>query len=360
MKDISKDNMQAIMDDYYNAKLKVKDIIDKYDLNIPISKLVSIFPPQKMEIICKYCGTYMFSKYKNRSSSKIIDSSDSYCPKCGHKLGICECENCQNARLEEENKLKERIKEAYPLQPTINLKSIDYEATLYLSCIIRHSEDNGLFKPIKRITGDTKWDKEILDDLIEKKIISVSDSSPISAFSQENFPIDYDDNKVIYKINLSDDDINALQNFKLYDMEHEEEKEIITKIWNKINYNIVMRYLLSEIERCGFVFKAGEKTRNLVDEMVIQYSPSQCLHIIEHCIKSAAKDYLQKKQTRKHAANSIITHCYNYINKAKQENWQISSIPRPDYLEESPMEIFLFYNILHLNNNGFKSTINFN
>lgn len=53
--ELSNEDLDNIINDYYNNQIKIKDIIDKYNLGIQSNKLFKSFPPAVLkDVRCKY------------------------------------------------------------------------------------------------------------------------------------------------------------------------------------------------------------------------------------------------------------------------------------------------------------------
>ena len=85
-------------------------------------------------------------------------------------------------------------------------------------------------------------------------------------------------------------------------------------------------------------------------ELLNDFSISQVFAIIHSGVRSASKYYLERRVSKKQAANSVITNCENYRDRALLQNWNISHYNRPWDLPQTGLSEFLFNKVLKIGN----------
>lgn len=211
----------------------------------------------------------------------------------------------------------------------------------------------------KKLAPTEKLIKEILDELIEKNIIVVSPESDFEAFvdSDDNgeFPYRYYIYKVKYILNIDFEDyyfegISFILNPNQL-LEHEKEEAL--SIWKRIALEECLEYLDYQMKSVKFNFNVGEKTVMTFKDILEDFSVSQIYGIIYKSIANATKYYQESNISRKQAANSVISGCQRYYEKAVIEKWDLTKYWRIRDLPQSAISEFLFNKVLKIGNLGF-------
>jgi len=363
-----KEQIEEMMDEYYNSDLKVSQILANHNVNIPPSKLLSLFPPIESDEKCPYCNVPLIAKRPSRSYPKI-HKSDYFCPQCGHRnMDRCCCDGCQERQQQERDQAQKVIRTTYPKQPNKSLADLSLEDMINFGalCMFNLSSDMTSVGPVGYYTSITPakdWDRDLLSDLVKKGFISVSGLSPVEAFNPDVFPFDYDPRRVVYDINLDPADVQLIIDGRQPDLSVETNLLEVKSIWRKINKSLIYNYLLMTLASFNFSFSPGDKTKILVETMLDHFALSQSLYIVKKCVGEGVVNFKEGNIYKKHAVNQIITHMINYTNIAigngfKKISFDPPLLPsRPQNLLESALEQYVIYRLLKINN-SFTSPIN--
>jgi hypothetical protein len=129
--------------------------------------------------------------------------------------------------------------------------------------------------------------------------------------------------------------------------------EEILALWKKIAFNECIEYLLVKMDESGFNFKPGKKTYSVFEKLLTHFSTSQVYGIIWSSIKSSKAFQEKKKITIQHAANSVITNCDIYGNKAIVENRELKPFNRENKIPQSALSKHFYDKIMGIGDKGF-------
>ena len=373
---LTEQQINELIEKYYGGG-KAKDIIKEYNINVPISKLYTVFPPLKCENeVCEYCGHAM---YEERQSKANVNGSypwfkpKKYCLNCGHEIdSSCHCEQCQKKRNEERERIIREREEAFKIKKELirqkfyyddfDAKSINELTTrerILLGSLLRVglSEDmkkieNMANKELK-LAPTYEYTNEIIEELLEHRIILVNPDSEISAFSDniETFDI----YKVQFLINLKKDEFEESVSIIFSGNYSEINKDEILVIWRELAISEIFEYLIISMERVNFNFNPGKKTIEVFNDLLNNFSVSQICQMIYNGIARATKYFQEGRITKKHAANSVITNCQAYGERAILGNWEVKGYYRDRDCKESALSQYLFSKILKIGDAGFNT-----
>lgn len=122
----------------------------------------------------------------------------------------------------------------------------------------------------------------------------------------------------------------------------------------------ILEYLIISMERVNFNFNPGKKTIEVFNDLLNNFSVSQICQMIYNGIAKAAKYLQERNVTRKHAANSIITNCQSYGDRAILEKWEVKGHYRDRDCKESALSQFLFSKIIKIGDAGFNTKLHIN
>ena len=152
-----------------------------------------------------------------------------------------------------------------------------------------------------------------------------------------------------YDLNL-DNLIKKIINPDYYNLENINDAY---NLWKDIAINECIEYLIYQIKQINFEFNPADKTYNIIELMLENFSVSQIYNIIDKSVKNASKFYLEKKVSKQHAANSIIGGCERYANRAIVEKWDLTRYRRNYDLPQSEISEFFFNKVIKIGNLGF-------
>lgn len=365
---LSSEKIQTLMQRYYDGET-VSKLLKEYDISVHASELYKLFPPEIFyNYTCEYCGNYLVTNRPSKMSiKKSRYESDLYCPVCGHRPYImdCDCKNCtEKKNLLLKQKL-EKIKLVYSQEKEpIDFNDITFENKVFLGALCRSLLKENLYE-IKSyfnsnvlLTPDDTLSKKVYLNLFKSNIISVSPTSPLEAFDEtdDNFPNTFYIYKVNYYLNLkfpSDkhDLFMDILNPNYYKTELADEAYLL---WNEIAISECIQYLQYQLKNSGFYFNPGNKTYKNFEIILKDFSVSQIYGIIWKSVANISKLYLEKRMNKIHAANAIVSSCLRYAEQAKLNGWNLKFYNRIPDLPQSELSAFYFNKVLGIGDMGFK------
>lgn len=380
---LTNEQVNDLMRRYYDKNGdSISQLIKEYKIDVSLNQLYTLFPKKVFEEKCEYCDVNLEANYVSRTVAGYsfwekdkFWEDEKKCPKCGHKHSQLRC-NCSKCRQQEEEERRRRqqqeenlkdiqrakIKYVYGtrVNSPLNIDQLDFVDRVYLGAVMRGflAEDLSYIEPINpNILAPTeKMAVEIVETLINKKILVVSCNSDINAFCQnEDFPYSYYIFKVKYNLNIeiSDNEDDFISKIMYPEVLKEEDREEAYKLWKKIAIEECIEYLLYEMGKVRFDFSPGEKTNTTFEELLKYFSVSQVYNIIRKKISDAARLYQEGNMSRKHAANTVISGCLSYGERAIMNNWDLWRYFRQKDLPQTIISEHLFNRVIGIGEMGF-------
>lgn len=363
LKHLSKKELEILMNKYYSG-VKVTDLLVEYNVNCSESNFYKLFPPKKFfEYKCEFCGETIVANRHSKTNNTMYQHYELYCPNCFHKPFVeCSCSNCQSKKMKIENIRRENLFEIFDNSDEgINYNELSFIEKVYLGSLIRAGmrEDEYIIESKKeklfKLAPTIEFELEIYRDLINKKIILINPESNLEAFDfdEKNYPVSYGVFKTSYLINIknfNDELLQQIINPKFYNEEYSEEA---FKLWEKIALEECIEYLLYQMEKVNFSFSVGKKTNSVLNTLLENFSVSQVFAIIYNCVSNASRYYLEGSVSKKQAANSVITRCEQYGERAISQKWNINKYGRLKDLPQSSLSSYFFYKIIQIGEFGF-------
>lgn len=352
---LNEKQIKELIKRYYAGEM-VKKLIEEYNIEFSTSGLFKLFPPVVVEDrICPCCHVNMVQDAKSRTSYSLKEII--YCPICKHEYKTnCTCDRCIEAKRNIIHSLYSKdVKK-------VNINDISLKNRVYLSALLRavdtFQRDGEIIIPSlnkcdKKIAPTVELLREIIRDLIAEKLLIVDYNSHISAFMGEltsgDYGKSYDLHYVNYILNIEYD--KELMNPNIdYETINIEEVDSIAR---KIALHECLEYLLEQMNTVQFAFKAGKKTKEVFDDLLCNFSVSQIFRIIYSSITGATRYYQEKKVNIKQAANSVITRCQSYGERALANGWEVKSFTRPKSCSQSIISELFFNKIYFIGDDGF-------
>lgn len=333
---LKKDTLNKITEDFDEGELSNKQIIQKYGLTILPSELKSILPLKETKTMCPYCGEHM---YHERLRKKEKDF-DLVCLLCNHKIYStnksylkCTCENCISENEKRKEEIKELIEKIYSKNEIIKWEDIQFEnmVTLFMILCINPNSDTKTINKGGRFIDQTYY--QLIDDLYKKNIISVSSKSDPEAFYVENGKISFNEEKVIWNVNISFDD-NVMKFFKnkkfpINKYKIEEKEKYLKKV--------LMGQLIYDVK-----IKMNERGRlfNPTIESVIRYtkvlkklSYTQIEYLNFKTVVWACDFYKVKGYSYTILEKTILNFICDNAEKYKKNNWEVYK-SNPNYITD--------------------------
>lgn len=377
IKHLTESDILEMITKYYDG-ISVTQLIKDYQIKISASQFIKVFPRKVTKEKCQYCNINLMEKWKSKHGYSFRDKFP-YCPHCKHENhNNCKCEICEETRkeliIQEENQKRLQIRERYSENnyDKVPEAKLSLEDKLYLAVLLRGRMDENLhyINPVavhgKKLTPTKDFTVELIKTLTGRKLIVPHCESAINAFvDDETFPNTYYVDRVNFRINIEPDDglYRSMIQRLLYpeQKEFEKDKDFCFEMWNKISLNESLEYLLYSLEKVGFDFSPGEKTINVFEHLLEHYSVAQIYSIVYRAVANSTKLYQERKMSKRHAANTVITSCESYGERAIAEGWNLTKYRRNYDLPETLISSIFFTTILKIAYLGFeeKPTANF-
>lgn len=212
---LTKDDLKQFLKLYYSAELSVKELLEKYQLNIKIQDVAKNLPKVQDVAVCPYDGNHLLRKMPSRTS-QAGSSENSICPKCGHTIFStarhyppreCHCDGCLKKKEEEREKFAQMIQQNNEMRTKYEFENLDVESRLYLAVILQklHATKLTNVGPYSRHLIDERLEDNFGTDssnLIEKLytsgVLVLSPLSDFDVFTDVSF------DKQTAKFNLTD------------------------------------------------------------------------------------------------------------------------------------------------------------
>lgn len=386
IEDLTKAELDAFLDDYYNSKDTVKKVFEKHGLKANSREFVKLLPDIEVETKCEYCNIPMYEKAKSRTTYRSDTKANIFCKNCNHIIHgeinswypkICNCENCENKHKERVKKaemlkldslnviIKKKEESAVPLE-TLLFEELEIKAYLLALLMYMYDEKSHTFKAINNVknikfTPTQEYGGNILNSLMDSSYITLKTSQETldHIAVREKGDIEYSPFRVEYKINLIDSDtlsfadiVKNTEYIKTYSIE--ESKMEALELWKKIAFSELLEYLYFTFEYynfdMGYIGDAIIEKLKLIRE---EFSVSQGYAILYSSVKSAAS-FRQSGASERHAVNSINSNISNNISKRKSGEWTSSGFKRNYELKQTALSTVFFNNIIKIGDRGFE------
>ena len=356
-----------LMEMYYSGHKTATELIELYNIKTAPSNLFKLFPEEiVMGKKCIYCESDIYVKRPSKTNYNR-NNNIPFCPSCGHEDSYrCKCEGCiTNREIELRKKEKEKqeeiarkkflINETYKLsnETRCELDNLKFLDKLYLASICRAllSEDGTTTIPLENVDDVIAPNNKVYDILkylYNSNIILVSPTSDINAFKDgENFPNTFYLGSVKFHINVKydSDKMETIGKILNPTVDLQESVNMAYDIWREIALGECLDYLIYQMNKVGFNFSPGDKTVAVINELLDSFSVSQVYYIIYKGITNANRYYQEGGISKKQAANSVISRCQGFAEKALIEGWDISKYKRIKELPQSSLSQILFNKI---------------
>ena len=390
---LNQSEIEELIVKYYETKNEddIKYLLNTYNLDIPWNLLHYYFPRKMIESEkCEYCQHNLVFPYISQKENNfepinyklMYDEKHKYiCPSCSHKPydENCNCIHCytkketlrikkiKQAKQEEEQRKKQLIFEQYGFKEPINYESLTLAQKVKLGTIVKSCMTENLYEfiPISnykgKLTPNTNYTDNIIQELYRINAIEVSPFSPINAFvDNENFPQRFYIYKVIYYLNIEQRETKQKTynqiTIESFDKLNYASNEVI-ELWKEICIEECLEYLQYKFNNIEFPFEIGEKTRTTFEQLLYNFSVSQIFGIIKRCIDSASTYYLENNISKKHAANIVISNISKYAERALANEWTLYEYSRLKDLPQSDISSFFFNTVLKIGDAGFKMSL---
>lgn len=357
---LSKEEVIRIKERYYQGE-SVYKLMEEYDLRVLPSTFYKLLPPDLVQDYgCSKCNANLVIDAVPRSKQRQDKYPQQYyCPICGRrpfkeKSGWVAFPSLS----EKERKQKQqRIEEYYEK----NLVPVEYDALsltqkVYLAVLCKSllRKDRETIKPLCEteltLAATPELQEKIYKELIKAGIIIVSAESRMDAFdiNSKIFPKKYDREKVSYKLNLMHMENGFGDIRKLLSINCDNNDPEIIQLWKEIAIGECIVYLKYRLEKVGFQFQAGNKTKAVFQKLLKNFSVSQIYYIIWCKVSDASRWYLEGGVSRQRVANSVIAACERYGENALYYKRELPQYHKPSDCPRSVLTRYFYFDVLKL------------
>lgn len=359
---LSPEELEEIEKEYRSRNMTTKELIKKYNLNIPARSLVDLFSPKKTQYSCPYCGTPLVRRISRSSVSKP------FCLTCSHiNIPSCMCSNCQAIKVQKLRELQDtqriarivkekKINQTW-LRPSdpVSLSDICRRHRIMLNILLcsrlssKKCESELFYFDFSvdhsRICPDQCSLEEIIQELLQYGILKIDSELSNAAFNAYNEK----DNSLSslfcmnYRLNIVPSDVTALENY------------ISEKIW--LSYDefvewwrwISLAELRSYCEYCcnneKIEIEIGTITTNVFIDMLQSCSLALAKHIIRLACQSAKLKATE--QSPLVAKRSFPKMCHELTQRFIDGSWTYDNSKYSPQLYSSAAK-YVYSTLLHV------------
>jgi hypothetical protein len=364
------EQVQLLMDKYYGGGYTNKQLMEEFQIEAPVSRLVSFFPPIVQEDkACPYCVVPLIQQ--RPSKSYVSYPNPSFCPQCNHReSNQCMCPNCVYLRKEEAAVLvdqrKKIVLEKYRATG-IKIEYWDFEIRVLCYCLafVRAGVTEDYFSIASldelqcRLSPSRTLDEQIIRDLYSAGLISVHNETPQNVFSFDGdeiktIPL----RKVRFRIGnfLEAKDARVfveevtiyLRGIDLLERESE-----IRNLWETVALEECLAYLEWRLTKKNLPYKPGDKTRDTLRDVLSDHSVGQAFKYIWMATESAAAFAMEDGVSTKFAANTFSNKVLKFLERNRALGIVERSYNREERnLPQSLLSVILFNVLLRTPGTG--------
>jgi len=315
------------------------------------------------EVMCQSCGRpYIFfasrSEYQQRSRSSWQFRQP--CTDCRR----AQMEREQAARRAAEEGRRSQIRDLYGVgvrERVIACDELSFREAVALLALLRFAASEGLgaISPVEEAGGLFAPTTDLAVDLLvllwSNGCIWVHPESAMSAFA--------DDLSRVYPLRatwlppVAEDGrpggvLDDLESIFRQEAWPEEWFPQSLAFWHEVALHECLQYLKVCMEEHGFELKLGDKTRQVIDGVLENYSPAQAYNLIWRAAKDAAAYLMRSNVSRQQAANSAIGSIQRMAERALAEGWEVKPYRRDRRAPESMVSHVLYRVALKLAGDG--------
>lgn len=365
---LSQNKLKELIDRYYE-KEKCSDLINEFKINCKPSGLSNTFPPLESDKLCSCCeNSKMYLRFKTRSLPKA-EWRVLYCPEClHHDIKNCGCVKC--IEKDKNKKLDKVIKLLKIPSERVTYKSIDDLSKFYLFVLASEENIDGslvinsLNNFHQNLAPTSQMEIEIIEHLCRENIIIPDPYSCIDLVEEHPFKDEvysFDRRNAQWLINICHDDISIdeLVSFLKKDQSFKISNKY--ELMDKIRVAECVQGLISKIALFfNIEYRPSKKCYEVFEEGLKSYSISEMFYFIHIRVSGISGHWrtTNSYNNLSHALNGLIKSIENYMKKAKDENWSLTTFERPSKLPQSLLSYYFFKYIIPIGEASFKEFIN--
>lgn len=366
IKDLDKEQLNELIDAYENTNEQVLSLIDRFNLLDSPSVFARNLPLIDTDKHCPYCGGIMQRKVKTRSSYRY-QSQILTCKVCKHKIDlqedskfVCHCPKCvaikESYRIQEQinrqnliHNYLTHIQEQIHQQQSVSFYNLSLKLRLFICSLLsslKFDLKNLCFEPLTlnvyaTLSPSLVFTKECLDELFKLKILYVSQTSSLEAFTlssyQEQLHISYDFHKVKLAIALQEfTDLNHKKLNEFKSCKHFDDMDLtqIKNMWYSITTIECLEHLKMYTNQIDKSYNAPQKIVSLTYQLLTIFSPGVvcCLFwsVCTSIITNYKQHHLSKAQALHNINNNLEYRAYDLLTNKRhyKESYRNKSVPQ--------------------------------
>jgi len=344
---LSPEEFAELLKRYYDPEKEwtVTRIMQHFRIGARPGELTSLLPPTVHEdLFCNYCeSTHLISRALPRSAqTKGIP----FCPNCGHRRsGTCDCPHCRKRteenRLNAERQRRDIIRNCYEIgefwgksPPELTLRQL-----VFLKAVASHavSETLSHVDPFRftqnELAPTLRFRLDIVRELYRLGLIAPDPESKLSAFSFQS-AADGSPRYFLEKVDwlLLPGLSNAEKKSFLTEIDQEFDKferdadasRGARALWHDIVKDEAFEYYCHKLNEIHYSVDAdnfGDKTHQVFDSLVINFSLSEIYHIIFVTIRNTNHYITQQCIPKYQGKNMFVGGLERNAQKYRAEGW---------------------------------------
>lgn len=352
---LTPDQVNEVMELFADPSIKVKEILEAYNIDVSACYLGRILPPIKTDKVCEYCGQPMyyqpsgrenFIAFKQDSDIKV----DLFCKNCNHHVykylsRKCTCENCTQKtqkliqKAAEERALQQQqkiqlIQDVYgKTYPILQFEELSPVGRFKLVYVLQNSpavvDTNGdsfsiVINPIENeaVFVNDNILSDFIVDLVGDHIISISPQSSIDAFEKENFPHTGFVKKLQYTVNIKVDSAFLLR-LRTNSCFNISDKIMLMDTYKATIYYDLMCKFNQMLQKRNLTLyisdDADAKFKSLLDKL----SYSQILYLCNKVAMYFSDKVLTGCMTHDFASKVVLMNVSKFYERSISSGWEI-------------------------------------
>ena len=344
---LSSEEFAELLKRYYDPEKEwtVTRIMQHFKIDARPGELTSLLPPTvHVDLFCNYCeATNLISRALPRSAqTKGIP----FCPNCGHRSsGTCDCHDCRKRaeenRLNAERQRRDIIRTHYGVEDFRGKfpSELTMRQLVYLKAVASHSVSENLshVQPFRftqnALAPTSQFRLGMVRELYRVGLIAPDPESNLSAFSFNfdpgsgpgHFPdrVDW-----LFLPGLSNAEkrsflAEADQEFDKFERDADVSRGA-RALWHGIVKDEAFEYYshkLSEIHYSVDADNFGDKTHQVFDSLVINFSLSEIYHIIFVTTRNTNHYITQQRIPKYQGKNMFVGGLERNAQKYRAEGW---------------------------------------
>lgn len=317
------------------------------------------------ELNCSICGTDY--PLDNRTDfARVGNIAEWVCNSCQSNLKRQEQESSRQVA----ERRRQLIQEHFILSAdrSINISDLSLDNAVYLLSLIRYaaSEDFSYLHPLDAISIDRKLalikqlEIKMVNQLHGSGLIFIHPMSDINAFPwKDDLPNSFYTFRVNYALpvssttGVSKDFVAELEDvFQSMDWPEQWYKQHYD-LWREVALHECIEYLILCMKDHSFEYKVGDKTIQVINNVLNDFSVSQVLNFIWGATSNAAAYMIRQQIPRQRAANTVVGAIQRRHERAKANNWDVKRYHRDYRAPQSMISLVLFNAVLQNSDEGF-------